>query len=69
MQKHSGDVTDLKFDAFSQIYNTSLMWNKILFANQKKQQVDKRRALLKENKIKEYEQMCAKMELEDENHL
>ena len=45
------------------------MWNKILFAKQKKQQVDKRRALLKENKIKEYEQMCAKMELEDENHL
>ena len=58
----------IDFEAFSEIYKISLMWNKILFSDQKRQFLNHRRALLSKGKLEEYGKLCAKMgEAEEKN--
>jgi len=61
----------LKFEFFLDFYRQSMMWNKILFCEQKRDQIKLRRQLIKKGPIqnKDYQVNCIRMQHADETCL
>jgi len=51
---HFDQVGMLTFDYFIKVYKTALIWNRISFAEKKKELMAKRREALKEKKMEKY---------------
>jgi hypothetical protein len=60
---------NLYFYEVKGIYKLSLALHKIYFKDRKAFQVQQRRAVLKQNKGKEYVELCQTLKLEEEEHL
>lgn len=58
----------LKFDFFLKLYKSSMMWNKILFLETKREMIKERRSLLTDSPVasRAYKQICQEMVARDE---
>ena len=60
------DKNIIKFDFFLQFYKSTMMWNKILYQEDKLGMLTERRDLLEAAKHDEYKKICTKMAAHDE---
>ena len=64
------EITDavgmIKFDYFLKLYKTAIVWNRVKFAESKKEMLQKRRAALKENDMQTWRQLFSNIAEADE---